>query len=54
MINQNTPIMPRLPGRHINEPEFEAELSGENKKQIAKLLARSFCELHSLKMYKYG
>lgn len=46
-------IMPRLTGRHINEPEFE-ELSGEDKKQIAELLAISLCELHHWKVDVYG
>lgn len=47
-------VMPRLPGRHINEPEFEAKLSGKDKKQIAELLARSLSELHHWNVEVYG
>lgn len=47
-------IMSRLPGRHINEPEFEAKLSGEDKIQIAELLAKSLSELHTWKADQYG
>jgi hygromycin-B 7''-O-kinase len=47
-------IMPRLPGRHINEPGFEAGLSVVDKKQIAELLAICLKELHSWKVDKYG
>lgn len=47
-------IMSRLPGRHINEPEFEVKLSGEDKIQIAELFALSLSELHTWKMDQYG
>jgi hygromycin-B 7''-O-kinase len=50
----NYSIMPRLPGRHISEPEFESRLSGEEKKQIAELLARSLNEIHSWSFDQYG
>ncbi|OPA78709.1 phosphotransferase [Paenibacillus selenitireducens] len=47
-------IMPRLPGRHINEPGFEAGLNVTEKKQVAELLAICLCELHSWKVDQYG
>jgi hygromycin-B 7''-O-kinase len=47
-------IMPRFTGRHFNESGFEAELSREDKQQIAELLARSLCEMHQWKAEVYG
>jgi hygromycin-B 7''-O-kinase len=47
----NYSVMSRLPGTHINE---EAELSGEDKIQIAELLALSLSELHTWKVDQYG
>jgi hygromycin-B 7''-O-kinase len=47
----NYSVMSRLPGTHFNE---EAELSREDKIQIAELLALSLSELHTWKVDQYG
>jgi aminoglycoside phosphotransferase (APT) family kinase protein len=47
-------LMPRLPGSHMNNPEFQALLSKDDKRQITALLAKTLLELHSWKVEQYG
>ncbi|KKO52669.1 phosphotransferase [Paenibacillus sp. DMB20] len=47
-------IMPRLPGRHMNDREIQEKLSREDRKRIAERLAECLCDLHSWKTEDYG
>lgn len=50
----NYAIMPRLPGKHINDQDFKNKISKEEEKQIVKLLANTLCELHQWKVEDFG
>ncbi|PYI53740.1 phosphotransferase family protein [Paenibacillus flagellatus] len=47
-------VMPRLPGRHINESSFRAERNREDEARIAELLAASLSDMHGWKAPCYG
>lgn len=46
--------MPRLPGKHANDPELLTQLNVQDQDQIAQLLAASLCEMHTWKTDRYG
>lgn len=50
----NYAIMPKLPGKHINDHDFINKINKEEEKQIAKLLANTLCELHQWKVEHFG
>ncbi|KOR90283.1 phosphotransferase family protein [Paenibacillus solani] len=50
----NYAIMPKLPGKHINDQNLTNKINKEEEKQIAKLLANTLCELHQWKVEHFG
>lgn len=50
----NYAVMPRLPGRHFNDPDFQVKLNVDDKKRIAELLVECLCELHHWTAEFYG
>lgn len=50
----NYAIMPRLPGKHINDQDFKRKINQEEERQIAKLLGVSLSELHRWKVEVFG
>lgn len=47
-------IMPKLPGRHLYEPDFQAALTSKDHEEIAELLAETLTQLHSWKVPHAG
>lgn len=47
-------IMPRLPGRHMNDQDLKNKMNKEEQIKIVELLVNSLCELHQWRVEQYG